>query len=816
MRIFWQDVRFAMRSMVKSYLFTAVAVVTLALGIGANTALFSVASGVLLRSLPFAEPERIVFVWIKNPRRQMDVDKLPAPAADFLDWRAQNRSFDKMSAFYSSSFTLTGAAAPERIEGVQATADFFDVLGAKAARGRTFIVGEDRPGNDHVVILSDGFWKRHFGADPSAVGKTLMLNGAPHEIIGVMPEEFNFPQGPSMPPYLGFPLRPELWTPLSFSDEVAKGRSTFNLATVARLKPGVTVAQAQSDMSTIAATIDQQYRKSSGYGTHLVEMREQLVGDVRTALLVLLGAAGLVLLVSCVNVSNLLLARSARRQQEMALRSALGARRGRLVRQLLTESVALALIGGVLGLLLANWGTHLLLSMSPSSIPNAAEIGIDVRVLFFTFAAVLLAGVVSGVLPALQASRADLNSLLRSEGRGSTSSLGSRLLRNLLVTAEVGLALLLLIGAGLLARSFILLNQVKLGFDPDKALTLHFVLPTYKYPEDRMNLAFFDQLLPRIATAPGVESVGLVSNLPLSGTTTSTNFTIEGQPPPSPQDRPLADYTLATPGFFDSLRIPVVRGRPFGEQDTATSPGVVLINEAMAKRYWPGEEAVGKTISVSMGQYKGQRQVVGVVSNVRREALSAEPRPEMYVPYAQHPERYIYMVVRARENPLGLAQTVRSEILAVDKDQPVTQVRTMTQVVNDSESRRRFNLLLMCLFAGLAFVLALVGIYGVVAYSVTQRAHEIGVRMALGARPGAVVGLIVRQGMLPALIGTVGGLLVAYALTRVMSSMLYGVSATDPAVFLCASGALLLVALLAIYLPARRITKIDPVTVLRQ
>lgn len=816
MGIFWQDVRFAMRSMLKSYVFTAVAIITLALGIGANTALFSVASGVLLRSLPFAEPERIVFVWIKNPRRQMDVDKLPAPAADFLDWRSQNRVFDKMSAFYSSSFALTGSAAPERIEGVRATADFFDVLGAKAAKGRTFIAGEDRPGNDRVVILSDGFWKRRFGADPAVVGKTLTLNGAPHEIIGVMPEEFDFPQGPSMPSYLQFPLRPELWAPLAFSDEVARGRSTFNLSTIARLKPGVTVAQAQADMSAIAASIDQQYRKSSGYGTGLVQMREQLVGDVRTALLVLLGAAGLVLFISCVNVSNLLLARLARRQQEMALRSALGARRGRLVRQLLTESVALALVGGVLGLLLANWGTRLLLSMSPSSIPNAAEIGIDVRVLFFTCAAMLLAGVVSGILPAVQASRTDLNSLLRAEGYGSTSGARSRRVRNLLVTAEVGLALLLLIGAGLLARSFMLLNQVKLGFDPDKALTLHFILPEYKYPEDRMNLAFFDQLLPRIATAPGVESVGLVSNLPLSGTTTSTNFTIEGQPPPSPRDSPLADYTLATPGFFDALRIPIMRGRPFGEQDTATSPGVVLINEAMAKRYWPGEEPVGKAISVSVGQYKGRREVVGVVSNVRREALSAEPRPEMYVPYAQHPERYVYMVVRARENPLGLAQTVRSEVLAVDKDQPVTKVRTMTQVVSDSESRRRFNLLLMCLFAGLALVLALVGIYGVVAYSVTQRAHEIGIRMALGATPGSVIRLIVRQGMIPVLVGTAGGLLAAYALTRVMSSMLFGVSASDPAVFLYASAAVLLVALLAIYLPARRTTKIDPMTVLRQ
>jgi putative ABC transport system permease protein len=811
-----QDVRFAFRMMLKSYVFTIIAIITLALGIGANTAIFSVASGVLLRALPFNEPERIAFVWIDNPRRKMTYDKLPAPPADFLDWRSQNRVFDGMSAFFSNSFTLTGTGEPVRVEGVQATGDFFSILGATAARGRTFGPGEDRPGNDHVVVLSDGFWQRRFGSDLNVIGKTVSLNGITHEIIGVMPKDFDFPQGASMPPYLQFPPRPELWTPLSFDDETAKDRSTFNLATLARLKPGVTLAQAQADMSTIAASIDEQYRKKAGYGTALVEMREQLVGDVRTALLVLLGAVGLVLLVACANVSNLLLSRSIRRQRELAIRSALGAGRARLVQQMLTESILLALIGGALGLLLAKWGTSLLLLVSPDSIPHASGIGIDARVLGFTFAAALLTGLLAGLVPALQASRTDLNTLLHDEARGASSGSRNRRTRDLLVVAEVGLALVLLIGAGLLLRSFALLQQVKLGFTPDDVLTLHIDLPDYKYPEDSMNFAFFNQLLPRLAALPGVESVGLVSNLPLSGAAMSTTFTIEGRAPTLPQERPVADYTIASPGFFGALRIPLMRGRPFNDQDSATSPGVVLINEAMATRFWPGEDPLGKTISVSIGQYKGQRQVVGIVADVRRAALSDEPRPEMYVPYAQHPEGFMFMVARTRSNAPGLAPLVRREVLALDRDQPITQIRTMEEVVSSSESKRRFNLLLLCLFAGLALVLSVVGIYGVVSYSITQRTREIGIRMALGSQPGQVVRLVVRQGMLPALLGIAFGLLAAYILTRIMSSMLYQISATDPLVFLLASGALTLVALLATYIPAYRAAKIDPAVALRQ
>lgn len=816
MKTLLQDIRFAIRVLRKNYVFTIFAIITLALGIGANTAIFSVANGVLLRALPFKESERIVFIWINNLTKKMAYDKLPVPPADFLDWRNQNNVFDGMAAFTSNPFTLTDVSEPVRFEGVQATGDFFNILGATAALGRTFGPGEDQPGNDQVVVLSDGFWRRQFGADPAIIGKKVTLNGRAHEIIGVMSKDFYFPQGTMMPPYLQFPPWPELWTPLAFNDEAAKDRNTFNLAAIARLKPGVSLAQAQANMTVIATSIDEQYRKKSGFLTNVVEMREQLVGDVRTAVLVLIGAVGLVLLIACANVSNLHLARSLKRQKELAVRSALGGGRGRLVRQILTESVILALPGGVLGILLAYWGTRLLLSISPENIPRVTEIGIDARVIAFSFFATLVAGVISGLVPALQATRIDLNTLLRDEARSTTASRRSRRMRDLMVVVEVSLALILLISAGLLVRSFVLLREVKPGFQSDNVLTLHIDLPDDRYPEDRMNLAFFDQLLPRVAALPGAESVGLVSNLPLSGAVMSTTFIIEGRPPTSPQDRPGADYTITSPGFFTTLGIPAVSGRLFSDQDTATSPSVVIINETMAKRFWPAQDPVGQTISVNVGQYKGQRQIVGVSRDVRLTALTEQPRPEMYVPYAQHPDGFLFLVARTRSNPLDLAPLIRREVLALDKDQPITDIRTMEQVVAESQERRVFNLTLHSLFAGLALVLTVVGVYGVVSYSVTQRVHEIGVRTALGASPSQIVRLVVKQGMLPALIGIVLGLLAAFALTRIMSSMLYQVSARDPVVFIFAASALTVVALLACYIPARRATKIDPVKALQE
>ena len=814
MNILLQDIRFALRVMRKHAIFSVFVILTLALGIGANTAIFSVASGVLLKALPYHDPDNIVFIWIHSSKRKLNDDKLPAPPADYLDWKNQNQVFEAMSAFQSNPYTITGSGEPDRIDGVQATGEFFKILGVNAALGRTFGPGDDQPGN-HVAVLSDALWKRQFGADRAIVGKKILLNGDPHEVVGVMGEDFTFPQGTAMPAYLQFPTQPQLWTPLSFSEEHAKDRSTFNLSVMARLKPGVTLSEAKLNMDGIASNIDSQFRKNYGMITTLFPMREQLVGDVRPALLVLLGAVGLVLLVACANVANLYLARSLKRQKEMAVRSALGGGRSRLVRLILTESVVLAIMGGLLGLLLAYGGTKFLLSISPNSIPRVTEIGIDGSVLAFTFVATLLTGLISGIVPALQASRADLNTLLREEARSTTGSRRRRRTRDLLLVGEVGLALILLIAAGLLVRSFVHLQQIQLNFNPDNILTMHIDLPDARYPEDRMNYAFFNQLLPRLSAQPNVQSVGLISNLPLSGAVMGTNFSIVGRTPASPADKPTSDYSIASPGFFTTLGIPIMRGRNFNEQDTLEAPGVVIINEALANKYWPNEDPLGKMISVQVGTYKGQRQVVGVANNVRLTSLTEPPRPEMYVPYAQHPDGYLFLVAKTNSNPLALAPAVRREVLAIDKDLPITDVRSMDEVIATSQERRRFNLMLLSLFAGLSLVLTIVGVYGVVSYSVTQRVHEIGVRTALGASPSQIVRLVVKEGMLPALIGIALGLIGAYFATKVMSGMLYQVKPRDPVVFLFAAGVLILVALLATFIPAKRATRIDPVGALR-
>lgn len=814
MNILLQDIRFALRVMRKHAIFSVFAILTLALGIGANTAIFSVASGVLLRALPFKDPDNIVFVWIHSEKRKLSDDKLPAPPGDFFDWKNQNQVFESMSAFASNPYTLTGLGDPVRVEGVLATGEFFKILGVNAAMGRTFGPGEDWFGNN-IAVLSDGFWRRQFGADPNIVGKSIVLNGKAHEIIGVMGKDFSFPQAAMMPSYLNFPPEPQLWVPLGFSEQIKKDRSTFNLSVMARLKPGVTLPQARANLGGIAQNIDTQFRENFGFVTMLTPMRDQLVGEVRTALLVLLGAVGLVLLVACANVANLHLARSLRRQKELAVRSALGGGRSRLIRLILTESILLAIPGGLLGLLLAYAGTRYLLSISPNSIPRVSEIGIDSRVLVFTFLVTVLTGIISGIVPALQASRADLNTLLRDEARSTTGSRRSTRTRDLLVIGEVGLALILLIAAGLLVRSFMRLQQIDLNFNPDNVLTMHIDLPDARYPKDSMNYDFFKELLPRLSAQPNVQSVGLISNLPLSGAAMGTNFTIEGRPPASPAEMPAADYTIASPGYFTTLGIPILRGRNFTEQDTLQSPGVVLINERLANRYWPNEDPIGKMISVSVGQYRGQRQVIGIVANVRLTSLTQPPRAEMYVPYAQHPDGYLFLIARTNSDPLALAPVVRREVLAIDKDQPITKVRTMNQVVASSQERRTFNLLLLTLFAGLSLVLTIIGVYGVVSYSVSQRVHEIGVRTALGASPSHILRLVVKQGMLPALIGIALGLLGAYFATRVMSGLLYQVKPRDPVVFVFAAVVLTLVALLATFIPARRATRIDPVGALR-
>jgi putative ABC transport system permease protein len=809
-----RDVRYAVRTLLRNPAFSFFAVLTLALGIGVNTAIFSVADAVLFRSLPFADPERIVMVWENNPHLKLGVDKLPASPADFLDWREQNKVFQDIAAFTTFSYSLSEGDTPEKIDSVMCSAGFFNALGTPPAQGRTFAPGEDKTGNNHVAVISDNLWRRRFGADAQLLGKTLTLTGEKYTVIGIMPPGFDFPQNATFP-NLGFTRQTELWTPLVFDEATAKDRRTLAFPVIARLKPGVSVAQAQAEMSVLEANIDREYKQSAGFGTTLVDLREQMVGEFRLALLVLLGTVGFVLLIACANVANLLLAWFLRRQKEFAVRTALGATRAHLIRQMLTESILLAVGGGALGLLLAKWGTSALLALSPDNIPRANEVGINGWVLGFTFGISLLTGVLMGLAPALQASKTDLNSVLKEESRGGTQGVRSRQLRNLLIVSEVSLTLVLLIGAGLLVRSFWLLQQVSLGFNQDNILTMQMVLPTHKYPDNYRRAEVVKQILQRISTLPEAEAAAAATSLPLTGSDSSTFFEIEKRPASSPQNRPLANFILISPDFFNVMQIPLVRGRAFTAQDTDNSPPVAIVNEAMAKTFWPNDDPLGQRLSMSLEEGKVQREIVGIVGDVRSASLSTDPKPAIYVPYAQNSYELVYLGVRTKSDPLSMASAIRREVLFVDKEQPVYDIKGMNQVIRDSSARQNFNMLLLTIFAALALTLAMVGVYGVVASSVSQRTVEIGIRMALGAQQRDILKLFLRQGMLLILIGLIIGLAVAFVLTRMMSSLLYQINSTDPVTFLIAILGLTIISFFAIYIPARRAARLEPVIAIR-
>ena len=807
-----RNVRYGLRSLVKARSFTLFAVVTLALGIGATTAIFSVAHTVLLRPLPFGDPERIVMVWENNPRLKLGVDRLPASPADFLDWREQNKVFDQMAAFTTFSFSLTGQDLPEKVDGVLASASFFQALGVEAAKGRTFLPGEDKPGAENVVVISDNLWKRRFGSDPNIVGRELTLTGRKYSVVGVMPPGFAFPDNTSVPD-LGFTSHTEVWAPLPFDDAAAKDRRTLSLPVIARLKPGVSREQAQADMGNVAARIDQQFKKSAGFGAEVVPLREQVVGDIKLALLVLLGTVAFVLLIACANVANLLLAWFLRRQKEFVVRTSLGATRAHLVKQMLTESTVLALVGGGLGLLLASAGTSALLAISPESIPRSGEVGVNFWVLGFAVLVSLVTGALTGLMPALQASKTDIAGALKEESRGSTGGLRSKRLRQLLIVSEVGLTLVLLIGAGLLINSYRRLHQVSTGFNPDGVLTMQLALPDYKYPKDEQKADFFNRLLQRLSALPGAEAAAVSTSVPLSGTDTSTSFDVEGRAPA--QEKPLASLSVVSPDFFKALAVPLLRGRAFTERDTATAPPVALVNDAMAKTYFPGEDPLGKRVAVAIEGGKVLREIVGVVGSVRSTSLDAEAKPAVYAPFGQLSPQPVFLVVRSKGDPLRMATPVRNEVLGVDRDQPVYDVKSMRQVMSDATARQSFSMSLLSTFAALALVLSVVGVYGVMAASVSQRRHEIGVRMALGARPGDILKLVMRQGAFIILLGMLVGLVAAFALTRVIASLLYGVSATDATTFLVAILVLTAVAALAIFIPARRAARLDPTVALR-
>ncbi|HET9713468.1 MAG TPA: ABC transporter permease, partial [Pyrinomonadaceae bacterium] len=793
------DLRYAARTQLKNPAFTIIAVIALALGIGANTAIFSVVNTVLLRPLPYKDPERLVMVWEDATKAGFPRD-VPTNA-NFLDWRDQNHVFEGMAAISFDNFNLTGAGEPERLDGRRVSASLFQILGVDPQIGRVFTAAEDQPGSERVVVLSYGLWQRRFGGDPGIVGKALNLNGASYTVVGVMPARFHFPA-----------IDDQIWVPIAFTPQQAADRTTHYLTVLARLKPGVTLSQAQTEMSTIATRLQQQYPQSNtDVGAAVTSLQEDLVSDIMPALLILLGAVAMVLLIACANVANLLLARAAVRQKEIAVRVALGARRQRLIRQFLTESLMLSTMGGIVGLAIAYGGLILLRSFIPENIFQAREISIDFKVLGFTLIVSVATGVIFGLAPAIQAARFNQIETLKEGGRDAATGSSSKRLRSLLVTVEVAISLVLLIGAGLLINSFLHLRQIDPGFRIDNLLAMKFVLSAPKYGEAERRSAFYKELIQRVEALAGVRSAAVTTSLPLYSPQNSITMVFDGRPEPPPGQEPIIGTTIISPEYFDTLGIPLLKGRNLTEQDTRTSPRVVVINDAMARRYWPNEDAVGKRIAFGKVQKpEDWVQVIGVVKDVRQR-LIINAKPQMYF---SHQQTDFFapgdLVVRTDVDPTTMAATVRNAVWEIDKDQPVSDIKTMEDVFADSIARQRFSMLLLAIFASVALVLAAVGIYGVMSYSVAQRTHEIGIRMALGAQTGAVLKLAVSYGMKLMIIGIVIGLVAAFVLTRVMSTLLFGVTATDPTTFTLIPLLFVCVAAIASYIPARRATKVDP------
>jgi putative ABC transport system permease protein len=797
-----QDLRYALRVLIKKPGFTAVAVITLALGIGANSAIFSVVNAVLLRSLPYEDGDRLVWIWGTQPQ----LDKAPVAPANFLDIKEQNEVFDNVAAFRGQSGALTGQYEPERVRVAAVSADFFSLFKVLPLLGRVFNNQDEQSGNTQVIILSHALWQRRFGSNPGILDQKLTLNDRPYSVIGVAPAEFQYP------------TYADLWIPLVFDAKEKSIRDTHSLSAVGRLKPGASIEQGQANIGLIAATLEQNYpRTNTGIGMRIVPLKEQITGSIQTQLLIIFAAVGFVLLIACANVANLMLARAASRQKEMAIRTALGAASSRLARLLLTESVVLAVVGGVLGLLLAYWGTQLLVSASPTHIPRVKEIAVDLRVLGFTILLSFLTGILFGITPALQARRTDLNETLKEGGRSSSQGLGGYRMRKIFVVSQMALALVLLISAGLMIKSFLKLQQVDLGFNERNLLTMQVTLPRSKYNDGQTRAAFFQRAVDRIKALPGVEGAGAITNLPLSGANDSTSFIIEGREPSPDGKAPLTEYRSITPDYFRAMGIGLVKGRFFDETDQPNTSKVAIINESLARRFFGDQEPIGQRIGLSGPP--DWREIVGVVRDVRHYGPDNEPKPETYVPYNQNQASYLQygsmaLVIRG-ENPSNLVSGVRGEILAVDSSQPVYNAKSMEQVVADSVAQRRLDTLLLALLAGVALLLAAVGTYSVMAYTVAQRTHEMGVRMALGAQPRDVIKLVLGQALSLALIGVTIGLGAAFGLMRFVSGLLYGVSLADPVIYIGLALLLGAVAILASYFPARRATRVDPLSALR-
>ena len=819
MSTLWQDIRYGVRMLWKNRGVTAIVIFALALGIGANTAIFSVVNTVLLRPLPYRESERLVFLNEKSPV----LDEMSISYPNFLDWREHNQSFEKIGVYNRSSYNLTGSGEAERIVTGQMSADMFSLLGVNALQGRVYTNDEDKPGGTPVVLLSYGLWQRRFGGQTSILNQPITLNGKSYTVIGVMPETFLYPS------------RVEMWVPVGQLSDQASWKMRGNhpgLYGVGRLKPGVTFEQADADMQNLAANLEKQYPGSNaGNRVRLRPLLEIFVSDVRRALWVIFAAVGFVLLIACANIANLLLARATARRKEMAIRTAVGASRWRLARQLLTESILLSLVGGAFGLLLARWGIDLILYMSPDAIPRSREIGLDWIVLGFTVGVSFLTGILFGLIPAIQAGEVDVHETLKETGRGVS---GRQWLRSSLVVVEVATTLVLLIGAGLMIRSFYLLQKVNPGFSYEHLTSFSVALPPKKYATEETRASFYNRLLENIQALPGVESTAAASGLPLGNNGWQTSFVIDGQPAPPRDQVPLMEACLVTPDYFRAMNIPVLRGRTFNDRDDRSHlagrdlskmnenekaiAGVtsVVIDEEFARRHWPNEDPVGKRIKLGGDDDSPKLEVIGVVGRVKMESLNQNSdRVQGYFSFAQLPNGGMTVIVKGSSDPNLLVSSVRAAVKAIDPDQPIYNPRTMDEIRAESVAPERLNLTLLSLFAGLALVLAIVGIYGVMSYSVTQRTHEIGIRMAIGARPRDVFTMILGHGMKLTLIGVGIGLLLAFGLTRLMETMLFGVQPTDVPTFTGISVLLISVALLACYLPGRRATKVEPTISLR-
>jgi predicted permease len=799
---FLRDLRYGTRMLIKKPGFTAVAVVTLALGIGANTMIFSVVNAVLLSPLPFPDSARLVRIGESHPKYSSNFTY-----ATFLDLNSETETLEHIAAARFWTDNLTNGGEPEQVSSMRVSADFFPALGVTPQLGRTFLAEEDQPGRDNVAVISDGLWQRRFGADANLIGKTIKVSGSDRTVVGVMPLGFQSS-------FL-FPGQYDLWVPLVAGGSLRDNRRSHLLAVIARLRPSATIAQAQAEMATVASRIDAQNPGGDDpeLGIKVIGLQERLVAPLRPALVVLVCAVGCVLLIACANVANLLLARSAAREKEMAIRLALGAGRWRLARQLLTESALLGLVGGAAGLLLAVWGVDSIAKLNPGNLPRIDEVRIDARVLGFTLFTSLLTGILFGIAPALQLPRLSIHEVVKDGGRSSVGT-RRRWLRHFLVVSEVAVALVLLIGAGLLVNSFWRLQQVDRGFDAQKVLTINLFLPQARYATSGQQAAFLKQVLERVAAVPGARSVGLVSTLPLTGGP-STEFVIEGRAPLEAGEEPSADIRIVDPDYFRTMGIPIRGGRWFSEADAADAPKVMVINENMARRFWPGEDPVGKRVTMEDWGPPLTGEIVGVVGDVKANGLDSDMRPMIYWPYPQFPSIFNNIVVRAEADPLSIVASVKSQIWSVDPEQPITSVAMMEQVLANSVAPRRFNMLLLGIFAAVALALAALGIYGVISYTVSQRTHEIGIRVAMGARGSDVLKLVVGQGMTLAVTGVGLGLAAAFGLTRLMSSLLFGVSPTDGVTFGVIAVLLTGVALVACTVPARRATKVDPMVALR-